>query len=648
MRDATMSAMAEEIHKKCSSMDVEEFLGEFLPRGPPDVPDSNVAAFQKIAEKTTETAMYGPLINALAPFCVNMHLVDTHATSDPQSGDFNPDLLKPDITVYKAKDIVDPITQFSRMETHIELKLASMDDAFNDEGALEPDSELSHDTRGQLVSYANAQMASQYRIHLFTAFICADKERLLRWDRSGVIVTRAFPYDSGESTYLQEFFWRLSHADDATRGWDITVTEPTLDEAALARHSLSADESEVLYKFAVYDDINFDAEPTYFIAGRPFESHAYPTGRSTRCFIAYHLADNRNVFMKDTWRIVAPDLVAEGRIYERLHKAEILHIAKFIVAGDIPGPTHKTVFKPGFGLQRQYQHYRLVLGTIGRPLASFCSSWETVNAVKDALVAHQQAFEKLQIMHQDISVGNILITEDVNGHLGGILVDWNLCQSVDNLTKGSGSVERTIRQGTWQFISAKLLLDPAAPRTITDELESFLHVLTWVAIMFTPTAMSPVDLSSTLRLCYEEIWGDPEQPMGGLGKRTAIQVGMSSIKMLELASTNLDELLSPLNSSFGAWYGSELYSMLLEEDPPAAQTMLDLITKALQDRAAWPADDCARLNSVFKARERPNRKRKSDSELEDSRPAQKARLAPEEHPFVRCAQICLLLLVRVL
>ncbi|KAK0235334.1 hypothetical protein EDD85DRAFT_72906 [Armillaria nabsnona] len=447
--------------------------------------------------------MYGPLINALAPFCVNMQLVDTHATPDPRSGDFNPDLLKPDIAVYKAKDIVNPITQFSRMETHVELKLAAMDDASSDEGVLEPDSELNHDTRGQLVSYANAQMASQYRTHLFTVFICADKARLLRWDRSGVIVTRAFPYDSGESTYLQEFFWRLSHADDATRGWDVTVTEPTPDEAALARHSLGADESEALYKFAVYDDINFGAEPTYFIAGRPFESHDYPTGRATRCFIAYHLADNRNIFMKDTWRIVAPDLVAEGRIYERLHKAEIPLIAEFILAGDISGPTHKTVSKPGFGLQRQYQHYRLALGTIGRPL--------TVNAVKDALIAHQQAFGKLQIMHQDISVGNILITEDINGHLGGILIDWDLCQSVDNLTTGSGSVERT---GTWQFISAKLLLDPAAPRTVTDELESFLHVLMWVTIMFTPTAMSPVRLASILRLRYEEVWGDPEKPMG--------------------------------------------------------------------------------------------------------------------------------------
>ncbi|KAK0217027.1 hypothetical protein IW262DRAFT_1395089 [Armillaria fumosa] len=250
-------------------------LGQFLPRGPPNIPDSNVSAFHKIAKKKTETAMYSPLIKALAPFCVNMQLVDTHVTPDPQSGDFNPDLLKPNIAVYKAKDIVDPITQFSPMETHVELKLAAMDDAFSDEGALEPDSETP---------------------------------------------------------------WRYTH---------------------------------------------------------------------------------------------------------RL------------------GPL-----------------------SIGR-----------------------QSHQRIRICGMN---------------------------------------------RTWQFISAKLLLDPAAPRTITDELESFLHVLMWVTIVFTPTAMSPVRLASILQLRYHEVWGDPQEPMGGLGKRTAIEGGMTSVKVFKLASTNLDELLSPLYPSFGA------------------------------------------------------------------------------------------------
>ncbi|KAK0467192.1 uncharacterized protein EV420DRAFT_1636220 [Desarmillaria tabescens] len=282
--------MVEEIHQKCSSMDVENFWANFFPEVPQAFLTIMLLPSRRFAKKTAETAMYDPLIDALAPFSMNMQLVDTHATPDPSV--FNPGLLKPEISVYKAKDIIDPITQFSRMETHVELKLAAMNDAFSDEGALESSSELGHDIQGQLVSYINAQLGSQHHTHPFTVFICASKARLLRWDRTGVIVTRAFPYDSGESTYLQEFFWRFSHAGNVTRGWDTTVTVPTPDETAQAQHSLDTDESETLYTFAVYDDINLDPEHAYFIAGKPFEGHTYPTGRATRCFIVYHSAEN--------------------------------------------------------------------------------------------------------------------------------------------------------------------------------------------------------------------------------------------------------------------------------------------------------------------------------------------------------------------
>ncbi|KAK0235320.1 hypothetical protein EDD85DRAFT_773546, partial [Armillaria nabsnona] len=67
----------------------------------------------------------------------------------------------------------------------------------SDEGEFESDSLLIHDTRGQLESYANAQMASQYRTHLFVVFICADRV----------------------------FCWSFSHADDVARGWDASVIE---------------------------------------------------------------------------------------------------------------------------------------------------------------------------------------------------------------------------------------------------------------------------------------------------------------------------------------------------------------------------------------------------------------------------------------
>ncbi len=187
-------------------------------------------------------------------------------------------------------------------------------------------------------------------------------------------------------TICRSFFWRLSHAEAVTRGWDISVTEPTAAEDRKARLKLhNLKQGERLYKFAVYDDKNSRAKPVYVVGGQPFsKSHASLIGRASRCFIAYHLMEDRVVLLKDPWRILAPGLIAEGRVYEQLHKAKVPHIAELILGGDIPGQNQKTYTKGNS--QREHQHYRLVLGTIGSDLTSFRSSWEMVTAVKCAMI----------------------------------------------------------------------------------------------------------------------------------------------------------------------------------------------------------------------------------------------------------------------
>jgi RIO-like serine/threonine protein kinase len=55
--------------------------------------------------------------------------------------------------------------------------------------------------------------------------------------------------------------------------------------------------------------------------------------------------------------------------------------------------------------------------------------------------AHKEAFEKARILHRDISVGNILITEDGRG----ILIDWDLCKRVKSLVNGARQSERSVR-----------------------------------------------------------------------------------------------------------------------------------------------------------------------------------------------------------
>ncbi|KAF8491003.1 hypothetical protein BU17DRAFT_18695, partial [Hysterangium stoloniferum] len=72
------------------------------------------------------------------------------------------------------------------------------------------------------------------------------------------------------------------------------------------------------------------------------------------------------------------------------------------------------------------QHYRLFLNEFGRSLTDFKNTKEMVTAVRDAIIAHGDAYDKAEIFHRDISSGNILITQTG----GGLLIDWDLCKKL--------------------------------------------------------------------------------------------------------------------------------------------------------------------------------------------------------------------------
>jgi hypothetical protein len=84
----------------------------------------------------------------------------------------------------------------------IEFKWNSDDDPFSDVYESESgdqtflrESRDAHDVLGQITSYAAAQLSAQFRKHIFSVFILRDTARLLRWDRSGTIITEAFKYN---------------------------------------------------------------------------------------------------------------------------------------------------------------------------------------------------------------------------------------------------------------------------------------------------------------------------------------------------------------------------------------------------------------------------------------------------------------------
>ncbi|KAI0918750.1 hypothetical protein AcV5_002659 [Taiwanofungus camphoratus] len=83
---------------------------------------------------------------------------------------------------------------------------------------------------------------------------------------------------------------------------------------------------------------------------------------------------------------------------------------------------------------KRHTHYRLVTAEVGRPLSDFRKGRELVKVMYDCLIGHQQAVEKANILHRDISAGNLLIVEyqtiDSNGRMTiewrGMLNEWEL------------------------------------------------------------------------------------------------------------------------------------------------------------------------------------------------------------------------------
>ena len=55
-------------------------------------------------------------------------------------------------------------------------------------------------------------------------------------------------------------------------------------------------------------------------------------------------------------------------------------------------------------------------------------------------VAHDIVYYDAKILHHDISVGNIMISEGE----GGFLIDWDMCSHVRLEVQSSGRVERTV------------------------------------------------------------------------------------------------------------------------------------------------------------------------------------------------------------
>ncbi|KAI9444193.1 hypothetical protein H4582DRAFT_1069617 [Lactarius indigo] len=600
-------------------MPVDSFLKEFVSGAQKKRPTATINfAHETVSQNENE---FIQLIED-AGLCPHLKFVNTtHRISAN---------LKPDIAIYSGTDRNNPSTHsgsqpsldWTAVDLWIENK-NSNDDVFRDLDKMKKEAAANQDLKshlrwtkgayrvsGQLIAYTSAIHRSQFRVFSFSVVLFGNTGRLLRWDRSGVIYTASFDWTTQPDT-LFEFLWRLNFLSDVKRGYDTTVTSVGGDEAEEALSKLRTYQGlenvakEDLHKFLVRDDRTPNGQIKYYIAPSAMWDSEALFGRSTFGYIAYDPETRNLVYLKDFWRTDRDGIEKEGDVYRELHDAQVTNIAKLGLAGDVPlspecGLTDSSAVQrtmtqefvkgnhwcPGQPRVDPYVHYRLVLETLGESVYTFRSTRELCQVIRDAIIAHTQAYERVGILHRDVSAGNILITKEGSG----ILIDWDLSKKV--VRDGSGKQRQHSRTGTWQFISIARLRDPSArPHEVSDDLESFF----WVLLYLVVKCKSPgkLDLSKEMQNVFDqnEDMDDDGIIRGGRGKICCLgQKDLGGAIVGSLIETPCKDIIEELRSLF-----NNLYRHV---DPPLdTAPSMKLGIKSKRDRDAQVQDALEKLRS---------------------------------------------------
>ncbi|GJJ09952.1 hypothetical protein Clacol_004176 [Clathrus columnatus] len=629
-RDSRLLDMVHEAQNHIvGPMPLKEFVDLFLPmspsrstRGGSKTTGSMKTKFDrellKMELATRESDIYPHFIKAVKVACPNFTPVNTSEQPFPSFMDI---IIKPDISFFPKscknhKDI-------TMVEMMAEFKIGDGDDAFaspTEEGFqhnLEKLTGQGQDTLGQITAYATAHKCSQFRTHLFSLLIFKKHARILFWDCSGVVVTERFLL---REDYFLEFFTRFNHATKEQRGHDPTVQTLSKKERLSAMEVFPGDVN--LVKLSVGSQEYVVQRSLWMGTGSPF-------GRSTRTFTAHPISgsmvDPTAVFLKDTWRVVSRE--REDLIYKKLQEKNVPFTAKLMVADDVLDHQTKVqeiakerdwVVNVPKDL-RKLQHFRLVLKEIGSELLTFTSTRELVSVIYDALQAHKAAYEDARVLHRDISVGNILIGPNRRG----LLVDWDFSKDVDDNTASAS--ERT---GTWQFTAARLLRSVAGETrpvpNLADDLESFLHVLTWIVFRYTSTSYSPAGLRDYMQSAFDNYYEEEGVFAGGQHK-------ISYLKSLEhlrsLPKSYHRRLIAYLSKAVAVRYEEKEEDLFAEDGSEnekfiedhrnklaflsSSKGFLKAFERALSE-SDWPTNDAAKENPITKAKHTISRKRTSE------------------------------------
>ncbi|KAF9537225.1 hypothetical protein CPC08DRAFT_824729 [Agrocybe pediades] len=567
-------AMAKELKGRwVGPMPIGDFLDEFLGEVPTNKPRESAKwnkVFEDMPSYTLESEMYTDVLGRLVKSKA-MHTLKIVTTSQDSDNNSNVEMKnRPDLGIYphsmvesKGKTQLDVMLSLFEIKSRKKAKnskgievLRAAVDPFSDpgdhghpkskakakEGAFEPTAQERTLCRGQLATYARMVLSRQHRTHFFAVYMGDPYARLIRFDRDGAVVSAHFEYRK-QGQWLCEFLWRLSHANDETRGLDPTVEEATPEEAALAREKLRKwkpkdDKDRRVYKLIVRDGETKAGENPHpepaperrMMKVLVWAALAEPrcvVGRATQALPGYDLASGKIVFVKDSWRATDEGIEKEPEILKAIHEGKPVEgVPIFLCGDDLEGryQTTSTILYAekswnigGRPVNSPKKHIRFVTDKVGLPIEDFKCSKDFFKAVYDAFLAHKRVYLKCKILHRDVSLHNILVTEEGVGFLN----DWDLARTVEEIESGP---RQTARSGTWLYMSATLLTYPTKFHTLQDDIEAFYWVIVYVSIRY----MSHNYMGEALKQSHDYIFKDHRpssgtKDQGGNGKRAYVE-----------------------------------------------------------------------------------------------------------------------------
>ncbi|KAH9855743.1 hypothetical protein C2E23DRAFT_893185 [Lenzites betulinus] len=280
---------------------------------------------------------------------------------------------------------------------------------------------------------------------------------------------------------------------------------------------------------------------------------------------------------------------------------------------DLPRPQHQTCSMLLVDPQLWYlerSHMRMVIDKVGRPLTQFTCTRELIEAVRDAVLGHKRAWEDARVLHRDISVGNILITDEPTDepNSAGFLHDFDYssmeCEperlpgedAHDEGADGGPDVRQKERTGTYYFMAVELVT--ATPGTIHDchhDLESFYWVIIWVILRHTSCHRGLLSGSILCERLFK--WDTDTLAAAEKSSFLALNLFVPGQNFVIDNNPTLTKLIKELSAL--VWQ-----NQVVPEDSPVPQiklthdTLLDALNAALAPDQVWPTNDWQRCTML--------------------------------------------------